>query len=161
MTKEPEYKDKKFKGMTFEEKLEEERSEYLAMLDRRVMALEAWRRGQIMLGTVTDDVECEGEFPTKEPGECWCGKEEAGVMGHFPGCPGGKPPAEEPDIERLAEVAHMAWLEWKLTVLKTEPKDYRVPYSELDEDVKDADRMVVRAILKELGRMPEPEQGGE
>jgi len=44
---------------------------------------------------------CEGyKPPAEEPLECWCGKEEAGVMGHFPGCPGGEPPAEEPPLHK-------------------------------------------------------------
>lgn len=57
------------------------------------------------------------------------------------------------DVEQLAEAAHEAWMaEKRRRGVTSWPNEHgfeqMVPYAELSEDVKEFDRIVVRAIVQ-------------
>lgn len=67
-------------------------------------------------------------------------------------------------IEKLAELEHKQWMSWAREIMRTEVISYErfvrwsrymVPYDELPEDVKEADRRwareVVKVIWEEIG----------
>lgn len=70
-------------------------------------------------------------------------------------------------LERIAEIEHEQWMDWSQSVAADEDisderrerwEGYWVPYDELPEDVKEADRDYARKVLDEIGAdAPEPE----
>jgi hypothetical protein len=60
-------------------------------------------------------------------------------------------------LEKLADLEHQQWIEWSKSVSTEVSKErqarwkkYWVPYSDLDEKVKEQDRVYARKIIKLL-----------
>jgi len=62
-------------------------------------------------------------------------------------------------LEKLAALEHEQWVEWAKNILETEDisaerserwKDLFIPYDELSEEMKEADREYARKVLKAL-----------
>lgn len=63
-----------------------------------------------------------------------------------------------PDIEQVAERVHSAWICEKvkqgITSRKSsDGREQMLPYSQLDDDLKELDRATVRAVYKAIGEL--------
>lgn len=63
-------------------------------------------------------------------------------------------------IEKLAELEHEQWIKWSQTIAEKENiseerlerwKKFWVPYSELDEETKEHDRVWARKVIEKVG----------
>lgn len=60
-------------------------------------------------------------------------------------------------LEKIAEIEHEQWIEWAKSIIESESlsperrtrwESYMVPYSELEESVKDHDRKWAKKVLQ-------------
>lgn len=65
-------------------------------------------------------------------------------------------PANEAMVESLARAVHNAWWEEKTRQGKADSHPDAIPYEQLDEEVREYDRVTARAVLRELALMFPP-----